>query len=640
MWGQIPNLKSKIRNLSPFFIFGPAEDALFVLFTPLLILLTFSASRSGGWIGGLLAFGLALAMAHYLPGILRAYGDRSLFHRFRLRLIVAPIFLGGVTLGFAYLNIHIVVLLALMWGAWHWAMQVYGFARIYDAKAAAAGRTPAWLDQTICLLWFGMAVFVLNNDLPSYLTRFYESGGPVLALGGFVWFVRMWVGLTIAATAIYVFWTARTIRGGGGPNLLKILFLLVTFAYLTYTVSVLERPLMGLVMFESWHDIQYLAIVWFFNLQRAQKSSDAGPFIRFLFRPRAILAAAYIVLCLAFGSLTHASHLFENPTAVRLAVALVTTTALLHYYLDGFIWKIRERDTRHAFGLRSSSEGGVVSLNHGWVRHAALWLLFAVPAGLFFVMESRGKAGSPLQVYELVAQTFPDSPSALFQFGKELQDHGRLREASEQLERALKFAPDLLAAHISLGVIRGDQGDYRAAQAQLEEALKIDPRNAEVHNNLGIVLDEQGDVRNARSHLERAVQIAPDYALAQNNLGTVLAKLGDLKGAREHHQAAIQADPDFADAHYQLGMILSQQNERAAAEEQFQAVLRLDPTHYLAHNSLGMLLVGQGKLSEARTHFEQALEVNPGYIDAKQNLAAATQNPAAEQPGVKVPQNP
>ena len=56
--------------------------------------------------------------------------------------------------------------------------------------------------------------------------------------------------------------TVEALRNGRPPNPLKFLFIAATFVYLNYTVSVMERPLMGLVMFEAWHDVQYLAIVW------------------------------------------------------------------------------------------------------------------------------------------------------------------------------------------------------------------------------------------------------------------------------------------------------------------------------------------------------------------------------------------
>ncbi|HEY2981326.1 MAG TPA: tetratricopeptide repeat protein [Anaerolineales bacterium] len=538
------------------------------------------------------------------------------------------------------------ILLALLWGQWHWMMQVYGFVRIYDAKGVGgpAARTPAWLDQMICLLWFGMCVFVLNNDLPSYVTSFYESGGPPVSAQTFAWFARGWLALTVAMTLFYVTHTLQAIRDGRWPNPLKFVFIAVTFVYLKYTASVVERPLMGLVMFESWHDIQYLAIVWMFNVNRARKSPEAGPFIRFLFRPRAILVLAYVGLCLAFGSLTHAWSLFEDKTVVRIAISLVSATGLLHYYLDGFIWKIRETETRQALGVRPASDAGeprrastepsafsAPGLIPAWSRHALLWLLFVIPAALLFMRESKGNVLRPLQIYENVLAAFPDSANGHYQLGRELQDAGRLREARVHFERALSIAPDLLPAHIFMGVVLGDQKDLAGARAHFEQALRIDPKNAEVHNDLGIILDEQGDPASARIHLELAVAIEPQYALAQNNLGMVLAKLGDLAQARIHHERAVAIEPDFADAHYQLGVTMAKQGDLTGAADHLERALRLDPDQHLAHNSLGEVLKSQGKLPEAKAQFEQALRIRPHDATAQQNLAtteAALQNRA------------
>ena len=148
---------------SDYWIFGPVQDCALVLGTPLLILSAFGIAHWAGWMEQLVAFGLVLAVAHYLPGILRAYGDKALFRRFRWRLVVVPILLLTVTTTFAYWDLHIVLLLSMLWGAWHWMMQVYGFARIYEAKGTPI--TPSWLDQALCIAWFGMCVFVLNNGL-------------------------------------------------------------------------------------------------------------------------------------------------------------------------------------------------------------------------------------------------------------------------------------------------------------------------------------------------------------------------------------------------------------------------------------------------------------------------------------------
>ena len=609
--------------MARYWIFSPLEDMTLVMFTPLLILLVFAAAQYGAWMDGLIAFALVLAMAHYLPGMLRAYGDRALFRRFRIRLIAAPLFLTAATTWFAYRNLHAVLLLATLWGMWHWMMQSYGFARIYDAKSEANARMPAWLDQTICLLWFGMAAFVLHNDLPSYLTNYYESGGAFIAPAVFTWFIRLWLGVTVVATAYYAFQIFKYVREGNRPNPLKFAFIIVTFAYLTYTNSVAQRPKMGLLMFESWHDIQYLAIVWFFNLSRTRKNPEAGAFIRSFFRPSVWMVAAYVGVCLAFGTLTHAWSLFHNDVIVRVVASIVTSAALLHYYLDGFIWKIRESDTGDALGVKTSTGGPMrwAQLVPAWGRQALLWPLFVVPAVIFGVVESRGDV-QEMQVYENVFDTFPDSPMANYQIARQLQEDGRLREAKEHYERALQGAPDMLPAHTFFGILLADQQDLPGARAHFEQALKFDPKNAELHNDLGIVLDEQGDLPRAKTELERAVALGDKYALAESNLGMVLAKMGALAEARVHQEKAVRFDPRFADAHYQLGMTLVKLGDLEGAARQFQEALNLDPEQHEAHNSLGEILVKQGKIPEAKIHFEEALKLRPHYAVAEQNLAA------------------
>jgi Tfp pilus assembly protein PilF len=430
------------------------------------------------------------------------------------------------------------------------------------------------------------------------VTNFYQSGGPRIPSHTFLWFTRAWLAVTAVMTAVYLIKTVGSIRRGLSPNPLKFVFIGVTFLYLSYTSGVAERPLMGLALFESWHDIQYLAIVWAFNVNRTRQTPDAGSFIRFLFRPRVALVLLYVGVCLAFGSLTHAWALFKDDRVIRVVISLVTATGMLHYYMDSFIWKIREKETREALGVEAATDplprGESAAKRRvrvpGWAWHAAMWLLFAVPAAWFFSIESKGSGRPSLDIYESVVDAFPDSEMAHYQIARELQDMGRFREARAHYEEALSRAPNMLPAHVFLGVLLSDQQEFDAAKGHFERALALDPKNAEVHNNLGTVLDELGDVTNAKAHLERAVAVDGQYALAHANLGMVLAKLGNPKEAAEHLETA----------------------------------LRLDPEQYMAHNSLGELLVKQAKLNEAKSHFDEALRIAPGYGPAKQNLAAMT----------------
>mgnify|MGYP004060977383 CR=1 FL=1 len=73
-------------------IIGAAWDLLLFIATPLVILplLWFSRQKFSpdSIYHVVAAFG---ATGHHLPGLLRAYGDRTLFHRFRIRFTIAQL---------------------------------------------------------------------------------------------------------------------------------------------------------------------------------------------------------------------------------------------------------------------------------------------------------------------------------------------------------------------------------------------------------------------------------------------------------------------------------------------------------------------------------------------------------------------
>ena len=138
-----------MRNLIPSscWILIPLDEVGLVLLTPVLVLLAFDLAGRFGWAEPLTAFALVLAVAHYLPGMMRAYGDRALNQQYRVRFLVAPLVLFAASVTFAYLDLHAVTLAMMLWGGWHWMMQSYGFGRIYDAKAKSVSAVTARLDR-------------------------------------------------------------------------------------------------------------------------------------------------------------------------------------------------------------------------------------------------------------------------------------------------------------------------------------------------------------------------------------------------------------------------------------------------------------------------------------------------------------
>jgi len=98
------------------------RDLILYVGTPLLIIPLFTLAQARWSAQEIYLFVAAFgAMGHHLPGMIRAYGDRALFERFRWRFIIAPIFLLAVCVGFYFWDIKTnpVVMIVFLWGVWN-----------------------------------------------------------------------------------------------------------------------------------------------------------------------------------------------------------------------------------------------------------------------------------------------------------------------------------------------------------------------------------------------------------------------------------------------------------------------------------------------------------------------------------------
>ena len=151
------------------------RDLILYVGTPLLIIPLFTLAQARWNAQEIYLFVAAFgAMGHHLPGMIRAYGDRALFERFRWRFIIAPIFLLAVCVGFYFWDIKTnpVVMIVFLWGVWHGMMQTYGFGRIYDAKTGSFAALTRRLDFATCGIWFAAGVILSPARMTDTLEGF------------------------------------------------------------------------------------------------------------------------------------------------------------------------------------------------------------------------------------------------------------------------------------------------------------------------------------------------------------------------------------------------------------------------------------------------------------------------------------
>ena len=149
------------------------RDLILYVGTPLLLVPLFALAQARFSAQDIYVFVAAFgATGHHLPGMIRAYGDRALFERFRWRFIFAPIFLVAICVAFTWWDMKGLILVVFFWGVWHGMMQTYGFCRIYDAKVGSFAALTRRLDFATCGIWFGAAVLLSSQRMTDTLETY------------------------------------------------------------------------------------------------------------------------------------------------------------------------------------------------------------------------------------------------------------------------------------------------------------------------------------------------------------------------------------------------------------------------------------------------------------------------------------
>lgn len=549
-----PAAKGPVAPPSPW-ILDRWRDLVLFVGTPALLIPIFTAAQARWSAQDIFLFvGAFGAMGHHLPGMIRAYGDRALFRRFRTRFVVAPLALLTVCVLASVYNIQAIQLVALAWGVWHGMMQTYGFCRIYDAKASGKAAARARTDLALCFAWFLAAVLLSPMRFRSFLDLYYESGGPVVAAEVIV-VTRYAVIIALAlVTAVFLWRQWRDWSTASILSPIKVVLLVSSIAFWWYCNNGVQNILVGIALFEVFHDVQYLAIVWIYNRTRVERDESIRGFMRFVFRRSGSLIGVYVGLVFAYGAIALTTSGVTVEVIKHVLIGVVTASALLHFYYDGFIWKVRETQTRNMLGIDSS---GVASLPAprtwpAWVRHGLRWAMLIVPVAALCAAQLGGRAVPALERTAKVAEVLPNDPQAQLNYGKALHEAGQLQEAIAKYEFAISRNPKLAEAEYYLGLAWWYAKDPDKSIVHYQRALELEPKNALWEFRLARALAWKGLVEQARSHFEQSLSLDPAQPIAQKELADIFLAAGDYQAAVSHYEAAMRYQPDFVEAQKSL----------------------------------------------------------------------------------------
>src|SRR5205085_7646529 len=308
------------------------------------------------------------------------------------------------------------------------------------------------LDLAMCLIWFATAVVLSPYRLSDTLDTYYMCGGPFIPPSVVNLGQNMFLGAAIFVSVLFAAHFVRTWIAGHRPNPVKLGLLATSIAFWWYCNNLVSNILVGIALFEVFHDVQYLSLVWIYNRKRVESDSSIGGFMRFVFRRSGALVGVYIGLVLAYGGLSLSKSYVGIDAVKNILTGVVTASALLHFYYDGFIWRVREKSTRQSLGIAGGttdvSLGGFLP---GWALHGVKWVaIFVIPLAVLWFAEIRSDRGKLERLGSIVAD-LPTSARAHVNYATELQGAGRDDEAAKEFAEAIRLNPGSAKAHVNLG---------------------------------------------------------------------------------------------------------------------------------------------------------------------------------------------
>lgn len=189
---------------------------------------------------------------------------------------------------------------------------------------------------------------------------------------------------------------------------------------------------------------------------------------------------------------------------------------------------------------------------------------------------------------------------ALNEIGEFYRTRGEVAVAEECFRNALVLAQKqgnlygMVNCLSSLALLLRNRGDLTGAETMLKEALGIaeqlpDPEGvANVSGNIGLVLEIRGDLAGAEEMYRKALEIHLQQealigvSTGYGNLGNVLRARGDLDGAEAMHRKALEIDEQMGHVEGMaiqlgnIGIVLEERGDLNGAEEMHRKSLEIE----------------------------------------------------------------
>lgn len=286
-------------------------------------------------------------------------------------------------------------------------------------------------------------------------------------------------------------------------------------------------------------------------------------------------------------------------------------------------------DAQLSPAAKETTGGGISPVNNNFEGKDAL--------SYANILRSRNKFVDALAIYESVVEKDSANVEAYIGKGICLQMQNMGRPAFQSFSEAIKLDPRNACALTHCGILYKDEGRLVEAAESYEKALKADPAYQPAAECLAIVLTDLGTslklAGNTQEGIQKyyeAIKIDQHYAPAYYNLGVVYSEMMQYDMALNFYEKAALERPMYAEAYCNMGVIYKNRGELESAITCYERCLAVSPNFEIAKNNMAIALTDlgtkvklEGDINQGVAYYKKALYYNWHYADAMYNLGVA-----------------
>jgi tetratricopeptide (TPR) repeat protein len=243
-----------------------------------------------------------------------------------------------------------------------------------------------------------------------------------------------------------------------------------------------------------------------------------------------------------------------------------------------------------------------------------------------------GDDESAIEAYKDGMESQKDSATLAYNTALVYMKQGKMLEAKEFFDRAIKEAPSSQIAFLShghLGSIFYNNENFEASEFHFRAALKLKPTDSKYLYNLGLLEQRKGKNEEAVDLFQKALETGSMDTALYRSLAESFQTLNLPLLAIRSLQKAVLINPKDLDSHFQLADIFYKRGDLGDAENLFRKIIQMTPgdsyteTAYL---NLGIVLDEMARYDDSLKAFDAAIKLNPKNDRAYYNKGIAAKH--------------